>query len=121
MSFIDRDNSTFTTNSSGEATITTKALTGLLHSITYIPDASSALSTAAIVTVAAAGLGVNVLTVNPFNSTVGIVYQPRTSIHSTAGSTVAGFAQFPLSNERLTFTITGGGATKLGTFRTDVS
>lgn len=121
MSFVDLDTSTFTTDASSAASVTTKALTGLLHAIQYVRDSTAtALSTAAGLTVTAERAGA-VLTIGTFNSTVDTLYFPRMNIHSTAGSTIAGFEMIPLVNERLTFTLSSGGAAKGGTFRTFVS
>lgn len=122
MSFIDRDtNSTTLTGSDSAATFATKRLTGLLQAIHYTPNSTTtALSTTATLAVAAEACGVTVLSLN-LTSTVQTTWQPRSSIHSTAGSTVAGFAQFSLADERLTFTLDNGGVGKGGTFRVDVA
>lgn len=121
MGFIDADTSTFTTGSDSAATFTTKAFTGLLHAIQYVRDSTgTAVSTAVGVTVTAARAGV-VFALSPFNSTADVTnYYPRQNIHSTAGSTIAGFEKIPLKDEALTFTLSSGGATKSGVFRTFV-
>ncbi len=122
MSFIDADTSTFTTGSDSAASFTTKRFTGLLHSIQYVRDSTAtALSTAAGLTVAAQRSGWNVLVMGTFNSTIDLFLFPRFNIHSSAGSTIAGFEQFPLKDEGLTFTLSSGGATKGGLFRTFIS
>lgn len=120
MGFIDADTSTFTTGTDSAASFTTKRFTGLLHAIQYVPDTSTPLSTAAGLTVRTANSSFAVLAVGTFNSTVDTFYFPRVNIHSTAGSTIAGFDQIPLKDEGLTFTLSSGGATKLGKFRTFV-
>lgn len=121
MGFIDADTSTFTTGSDSAASFTTKPFSGKLHCIQYVPDSTgTALSTAAGLTVTAQRSGFPVLVVGTFNSTVNTFYFPRVNIHSTAGSTVAGFDKIPLKDEGLTFTLSSGGAAKGGTFRTFV-
>lgn len=121
MGFIDADTSTFTTGSDSAASVTSKAFSGKLHAIQYVRDSTgTALSTNAGLTVTAARSGVVVLAISPFNSTVDTFYFPRFNIHSTAGSTIAGFDKLPLKDEGLTFALSSGGATKGGTFRTFV-
>lgn len=119
MGYIDVDDSTFTTGGdSALALTTTKPLTGRLHAIQYVRDSTAtALSTAASLVVTAARTGTVILSIGTFNSTVDTIFYPRQNIHSTAGSTIAGFTEIPLYNEGLTYTISSGGAAKGGRFR----
>lgn len=120
MGFIDSDTSTFTTTAGGAGSVTTKRFTGLLNAIQWVPDAGAgAFSTAGSVTVSAERSGFNIL-VAALTSTVAQLFSPRVSIHSTAGSTIAGFDKLPLKDEGLTFTFSSGGASKTGAFRTFV-
>lgn len=121
MGFIDVDDSTWTTANDSSLSLTTKAFRGKLHAIQYVRDSTAtALSTAASLTVTTQRTGRAVLVLATFNSTVDTWWLPRDSIHSTAGSTVAGFDKFPLYDEGLTFAISSGGAAKGGRFRTFV-
>lgn len=121
MGFIDVDDSTFTTGADSAASFNTKALNGRLHAIQYVRDSTgTALSTNAGLTVTAARTGIVVLAIGTFNNTAETVFYPRQNIHSTAGSTIAGFTEIPLFNEGLTFAISSGGAAKGGRFRTFV-
>lgn len=120
MGFIDVDDSTFLTGSDSAASFTTaKSFRGKLHAIQYVRDSTgTAMSTAASLTVTAERSGIVVLGISAFTSTAESVFYPRHNIHSTAGSTVAGFDKIPLYDERLQFVISSGGATKGGRFRT---
>lgn len=121
MGFIDVDDSTFTTANDSSISFTTKAMLGKLHAIQYVRDSTgTALSTNAGLTVTAQRTGTVVLAVGTFNSTVDTIFYPRQNIHSTAGSTIAGFDKIPLFNEGLTFALSSGGAAKGGRFRTFV-
>lgn len=117
VSFIQGSTLSVTANSSGEvSTYSNETLNGFLQAIQYTPG-SSAFSTAAGATFSGEISGIKYLVMSPFNSTVDTVYSPRTSIHSTAGSTVAGFERFPVVNERIKVDLSSAGAGKTGTFR----
>lgn len=121
MSFVDLDTSTFTTGSDSAASFTTKALSGGLYMISYVRDSTAtALSTNASLTVTAERSGLVALSVSAFTSTTDTAWLPRRKITSTAGSTIGIYEMLPLANERLTFTLSSGGASKGGTFRTFV-
>jgi hypothetical protein len=121
VTFIVRDTSTFTTSASSAASVTTtKAFNGLLHAIHYTRDSTAtAMSTTATVAITGETSGINYFT-HTLVSTADISFYPRQNIHSTAGSTIAGFELMPIVNERLTFAIAAAGASKGGTFRVDV-
>lgn len=120
MSFIERATMRATANSSGEVSqLSSGPLTGLLHAIHYIREATaSAFSTAAGLTITGEESGIVFLSMSPFNSTVDTTFMPRAPIHlSTAGSTAAGVERLPLANERLQVTMSSAGNAKAGTFR----
>lgn len=121
MTYIQGSTLSVTANSSGEvSTYSVETFNGFLQAIQYTPG-SSAFSTAAGATFSGEVSGQKFLVMSPFNSTVDTVFSPRTSIHSTAGSTVAGFERFMLANERIKVDVSSAGAGKNGTFRFFVS
>lgn len=118
MTFIQGSSFSVTSDgSSAASTYSPETFNGYLHSIAYIPSGSSALSTAMGATFSGEISGQKFLVVSPLNSTIDVYYQPRVSIHSTAGSTVAGFDKFALVNERIKVDVSSGGVGKIGTFR----
>lgn len=117
MTFIQGSTLSVTTDASSAAsTYSNETFNGLLHGIQYVPSAT-AFSTNMGATFTAENSGMKLLSLSPFASTAEVLYQPRNSIHSSAGSTVAGFGQFPLANERIRVDLSSGGAAKTGTFR----
>lgn len=121
MTYVQGSTLSVTTDASSAAsTYSAETFNGLLQAIQYTPSAT-AFSTAMGATFTAENSGMKLLSLSPFTSTVDVLYQPRTSIHSSAGSTVAGFGQFPLANERIRVDLSSGGAVKTGTFRFFIS
>lgn len=116
MTFIQGSTLSVTTDASSAASTYSETLNGRLLGIQYTPS-STAFSTAMGATFTAENSGMKLLSLSPFNSTVDVLYQPRTNIHTTAGATAAGFGQFPLVNERIRVDLSSGGAAKTGTFR----
>ena len=121
MSFIQGSTLSVTTDgASAASTYSNETFNGFLQAIQYTPG-SSAFSTAMGATFSGEISGMKYLSLSPFNSTVEVTYSPRTSIHSTAGSTVAGFDRFPVVNERIKVDLSSGGSGKTGTFRFYIS
>lgn len=117
MTYLESSTCSVTSDASSAAsTFTAQAFNGFLHAIQYTPS-STAFSTGMGATFTAENSGMKLLSLSPFNSTVDVLYAPRTSIHSTAGSTVAGFDRVPLVNERIKIELSSAGAAKTGTFR----
>lgn len=118
MTYIQGSTFSITSDASSAAsTYSPETYNGLLHSIAYIPSGSSALSTAMGATFSGELSGQKFLVISPLNSTVDAYYQPRVSIHTTAGATAAGADLFALVNERLKVDVSSGGVGKIGTFR----
>lgn len=121
MTFIQGSTLSVTTDgASAASTFSNETFNGFLQAIQYVPSAT-AFSTAMGATFTAEQSGAKLLSLSPFNSTVEVMYSPRTSIHTTAGATAAGSDRFPLVNERIRVDLSSGGAAKSGTFRFFVS
>lgn len=119
MTFLESSTAVVTSDASSAAsTFTDRAFNGYLTAIQYTPSATAtAYSTAVGATFSAENSGMKLLSLSPFNSTVDVLYSSRTSIHSTAGSTIAGFDRVPLVNERIRIDLSSAGVAKSGTFR----
>lgn len=120
MTYVRESVVSLVTGSDSAASGYSESLNGLLHSIHYQRPASSQLSTTAVLAVTGERSGLTYLS-HALTSTVDLTFMPRGPIHnSSAGSTNAGGDRLPVSNERLLFSVTAGGATKSGTFRVTV-
>lgn len=120
MSFLRSETSTFTTNSSGEATVYSANLNGKVHSVEFLPG-SPHPSSATAVTITGENSSRQILTVAALSSSPGIWYPRAPSHRSTSGSTFgAEGVQIPVVAERVKYVVTAGGNGLSGAFRMTV-
>lgn len=120
MSFVRKETLTLTTTTTSTATQSTPPLTGLFHQLQYRVGTTN-LSTAATVTVTIAGSSEVLFSSTAFDGAASRDIYPRSVIHNTAGTTVAGDTHFVLSDDRVTVVVDSAGASRNGTFRILVS
>ena len=114
MSYVKRSRVTLTTDaSSGSTGYTSEAINGQVLGVHY--TFQTGFSTSASVAIIGETTGINVLSA-ALTSTTSKLWQPRGDIHSTGGSTVAGFEPIPIGDERLQITLSSGGAAKNAIF-----
>lgn len=120
MTYIRKEELTLTTTTTSTATADTPPLTGYLHQIQHLTGTTN-FTTAATLTVTVKESSRIVLNNTAFDGSAAQDIFPRSPIHNTAGTTIAGDAPFALVDNILTVTVDSAGANRNGKFRIFVS
>jgi len=120
--YVHRVSVPVTTDGSGNATVRTPPLNGLIRAIVYVPDGTNPLTNSASVTATGDLSGIPVVTIAAIGAVL-VALAPRmatvnasdgAALYASGGATVNDL--IPVADETLKFVISGGGAAKLGTF-----
>lgn len=126
MSYVIRQSVTVTTDADGNAVAYSDLVTGLLHTIRYVKDATTPYADTVDFTITAEATGETLWAESDVTASKTVA--PRQPTHSTAGAAAlyaaAGAAvndHIGLSKDRVKITLAQGGDTKTGTFHIVVS
>ena len=110
-----------TTDGSGNAVAYSPRVTGKIHSIVYVRDGSNFYTNGVDFAITAEATGQNIWTQNDVNASVEVMPRGPTSSQAGVASLYAASGtaiqdKIAVSNDRVKFSLSSGGATKVGVF-----